>query len=108
VPLFLWAELLFSLPAILYALYRLAGRAGTTGALELLLLVYAFETAFTAAVCINDVGYWDPAAYPPRLKNVFRYQLYGPWFAVPALMFADMYSRLLRRLSAADAVKKTQ
>ncbi len=91
VPLFFAVEFAFLLPTVLYALYRLfpfgRGRASattatTTGPLELLLLVYSFEVAFTSAVCINDVLYWDPAVYSPAQKNMFIYQLFGPWFLV--------------------------
>lgn len=86
--LFLWMELLFSLPVVVYAARRLtAARAPTmttttTGPLELLLLVYALETALTTAVCIHDVGYWSPSAYSAADKNVFRFQLYGPWLVM--------------------------
>ncbi|OAA66832.1 hypothetical protein SPI_01408 [Niveomyces insectorum RCEF 264] len=118
-PLFFALELGFALPTALYAVYRLAGvvRGGngggrttgrTTGPLELLLLVYAFETALTTAVCIHDVAYWDPAVYSVAQKNVFRYQLMGPWLAMPALLFADMYARLLARFRVTDGTKKTQ
>ncbi len=81
VPLFFWAELLFSLPIVLYSVYRLPGRVGTSGVTELLILLYAFETAFTTAVCINDVPYWDPKVYSAEQKTVFFYQL-GPWVLI--------------------------
>ncbi|CAK7199905.1 hypothetical protein SEUCBS139899_002592 [Sporothrix eucalyptigena] len=105
--LFLWIELGFTLPVVLYSVYRFAQKKGTTGPFELLLVVYAFETALTTAVCIYDVGFWSPAVYSTADKNVFRFQLFGPWFAMPALMFVDMYGRLLSRLSV-DNTKKTQ
>ncbi|CAK7243973.1 MAG: hypothetical protein STHCBS139747_005507 [Sporothrix thermara] len=110
--LFMWIELAFTLPVVVYAVYRFASMkaaatTSTTGPLELLLVVYAFETALTTAVCINDVGYWTPALYSTAEKNVFRFQLFGPWFAMPALMFVDMYGRLLARFNA-DSTKKTQ
>ncbi|ROW05445.1 hypothetical protein VSDG_00545 [Cytospora chrysosperma] len=107
-PLMFMVELCFQLPVVFYATWRLSGKSGTTGRLELLLLAYAFETAFSTLLCINDVFYWDPAVYSPDQKNVFLYQLYGPWFAIPSLMFVDMYSRLYSRLAATDVVKKTQ
>ncbi|CAK7237322.1 hypothetical protein SCUCBS95973_009920 [Sporothrix curviconia] len=117
--LFLWIELTFTLPVVFYAVYRFASKlssklsskpatsASTTGPLELLLLVYALETALTTAVCIHDVGFWNPAVYSTADKNVFRFQLFGPWFAMPALLFADMYGRLLARFNV-DSAKKTQ
>lgn len=119
-------ELWFQLPAVIYAAWRLSGKKSTTGRLELLLLVYAFETAFSTLLCINDVFYWDPVVYPQEQKNVFLYQLYGPWFAIrkfhspwpgdrldadliiASLMFVDMYWRLHNRLAATGVVKKTQ
>jgi len=83
VPLFIWFELVFSLPLAIYSLYAFGvKRAGTTGPYELLMLVYAFETAFTTAVCIHDVQYWDPKVYSPAQKNMFMYQLFGPWLVV--------------------------
>ncbi|KUI53809.1 hypothetical protein VP1G_01110 [Cytospora mali] len=101
-------ELCFQLPVVFYATWRLSGKRGTTGRLELLLLVYAFETAFSTLLCINDVFSWDPMVYSPEQKNVFLCQLYGPWFAIPSLMFIDMYVRLHNRLASTDVVKKTQ
>ena len=88
--LFLWIEIGATLPIVFYSVYRFAklatksaGQAlSTTGPLELLLLIYAFETALTTAVCIHDVGYWSPAVYSEANKNVFRYQLFGPYFAM--------------------------
>ncbi|KAK3938324.1 hypothetical protein QBC46DRAFT_355966 [Diplogelasinospora grovesii] len=105
IPLFLSIEMLFSAPIVLYAVYRLGvKRAGTTGANELLFLVYAFETAFTTLVCIHDVLYWDDAVYNIDLKRTFVFNLFGPWFVIPAIMFVDMCSRILSRINAADAV----
>ncbi|CAK7264349.1 hypothetical protein SEPCBS119000_000953 [Sporothrix epigloea] len=108
--LFLRIELAWTLPVVLYAVYRLASKPAstkTTGSLELLLLVYALETALTTAVCIHDVSFWNPAVYSLADKNVFRFQLFGPWLAMPALLFVDMYTRLLSRFDA-DSTKKIQ
>ena len=83
IPLFLRIEVVFSLPLVLYAVYRLGiQRAGTTGPVELLFLVYAFETAFTTLVCINDVFWWDDAVYDQELKRTFIVNLFGPWFVI--------------------------
>lgn len=121
-------EIAFQLPVALYAAWRLSGSKGTSGPFELLLLVYAFETAFSTLLCVNDVFYWDPAIYSPEQKNVFVFQLYGAWLVIrkshlrahqelsgtrltslaAAIMFADMYWRLYSRLSVTDSVKKTQ
>lgn len=125
-------ELGLQLPVALYAAWRLSGKKGTSGPFELLLLVYAFETAFSTLLCINDVFYWDPAVYSLEQKNVFLFQLYGAWFAIrkshillqatfvggggfprltfptATIMFVDMYWRLYSRLSVTDSVKKTQ
>ncbi|CAK7566820.1 MAG: hypothetical protein SEPTF4163_004774 [Sporothrix epigloea] len=108
--LFMFIELAWTLPVVLYAVYRFASKSAstrTTGPLELLLLVYGLEVALTAAVCINDVSYWNPAVYSTADKNVFRFQLFGPWFVMPALLFADMYTRLLARFKG-DNTKKIQ
>lgn len=75
-------EIAFQLPTALYAAWRLSGSKGTSGPFELLLLVYAFETAFSTLLCINDVFYWDPAVYSPEQKNVFLFQLYGAWLVI--------------------------
>lgn len=86
--LFLKIEIGATLPIVFYSVYRFLKLARsslpktTTGPWELLLLVYAFETALTTAVCIHDVGYWSPAVYSEADKNVFRYQLFGPYFAM--------------------------
>ncbi|KAI7775646.1 hypothetical protein LA080_006484 [Diaporthe eres] len=101
-------EIGFQLPVALYATWRLSGSRGTSGPFELLLLVYAFETAFSTLLCINDVFYWDPTVYSREQKNVFLFQLYGAWLVIPTVMFVDMYGRLYSRLSATDYVKKTQ
>ncbi|KAG6366728.1 hypothetical protein INS49_000908 [Diaporthe citri] len=101
-------EIGFQLPVALYAVWRLSGSRGTSGPFELLLLAYAFETAFSTLLCINDVFYWDPAVYSWEQKKVFLFQLYGSWLVIPTVMFVDMYWRLYSRLSATDAVKKTQ
>ncbi len=87
VPLFMWAEAGFLLPTALYAAYRLAplpsrAAAGTTGPFELLLLVYSFHTALTTATCIHDVFYWDPTVFSQQQKDMFTYQMFGPWFTV--------------------------
>ncbi|KAJ0115475.1 integral membrane protein [Diaporthe amygdali] len=101
-------EIGFQLPVALYAAWKLSGKKGTSGPFELLLLVYAFETAFSTLLCINDVFYWDPAVYSREQKNVFLFQLYGAWLVIPAVMFVDMYWRLYSRLSVTDTIKKTQ
>ncbi|KAK0701584.1 transmembrane protein 6/97 [Lasiosphaeria miniovina] len=102
--LFLYLEFAFILPAVLYAVFQLGVmRRGTSGATELLLLLYGFETALTTLVCIHDVAYWDPAAYSPEVKRTLTFQLFGPWFAIPFLMSIDMACRILARFKAADA-----
>ncbi|OIW28647.1 hypothetical protein CONLIGDRAFT_632907 [Coniochaeta ligniaria NRRL 30616] len=115
IPFFFNFEIIFLLPTCLYAVYQHAVKAdrktGFTGSEELLYLVYAFVTGFTTLVCLNDVAYWDPAVYSAQDKMMFVFGLYGPYFAIPAIMFADMYSRLLRRLRVTEgvgSVKKTQ
>lgn len=86
ISLFMHIEFLFTLPIVLYTVYRLGiQRKGTSGADELLLLVYGLETALTTSVCLYDVSYWDDALYPSRLKNVFRFQFYGPWMLIRKL-----------------------
>lgn len=82
IQLFFLVELAFSLPTAIYAAFYLSGTRGTTGPLELLWLVYAFETAFSTLICINEIFYFDPAVYSQDAKNVFMYHLYGPWFVI--------------------------
>ncbi|KAK3687166.1 transmembrane protein 6/97 [Podospora appendiculata] len=102
--LFLYLEFAFSVPIVVYALYRLGvQRKGTSGADELLLLVYAFETALTTLTCIHDVSYWDPAVYSAELKQTFQLNFLGPWLLMPTLMFVDMVFRILARIKVADA-----
>lgn len=81
---FLFAfEICFQLPVAIYTLYRLGrGTKSTTGPLELLLLVYAVETAFSTMLCINHAFYIDPKDFTLEQRDVFIYQLMGPWVAV--------------------------
>lgn len=83
---FLFAlEMGFQLPTVVYSLLRL--RKGTTsGPFELLLMVYAFETAFTTALCMYSVFYIDEAVFTPAQRSVFLWQLMGPWLAVREYM----------------------
>lgn len=76
-------EIAFQLPVSLYSLRRLGrgGGEGTSGPYELLLLVYAFETAFSTMLCINHTAYLDPADFTTAQRDVFWYQLMGPWIA---------------------------
>lgn len=86
--LFLYLEFGFTLPVVLYAVYRLGlssfyGRSsGTSGLDELVFLVYGFETAFTTLVCFHDVFYWDDTLYSAELKNTFKYNFFGPWIVM--------------------------
>lgn len=85
----LHVELLFSLPVALLGVYRfaVAPRRGTSGPEELLLLVYAFETAFTTGLCMYDVFFWDPAVYSTAMKKTFLYQFYAPWLVLREFFF---------------------
>lgn len=81
--LFLLLVFAFLLPTSLYGIYHLGlKRRGTSGADELLFLVYALEVAFTTLVSIFDSFYWDSAVYSAELKRTFLVQLYGPWCLV--------------------------
>ncbi|KAL2022640.1 hypothetical protein VTK56DRAFT_4984 [Thermocarpiscus australiensis] len=103
--LFLRVELVFLLPTVLYGIYRLGvQRRGTSGADELLFLVFALELAFTTLVCIYDMFYWDDTVYSAELKRKFLYQFYGPYCVIPSLGAIDMAARILGRIRAADAV----
>jgi len=98
--LFLRLELAFLLPASIYSVYRLLGsNKGTTGPLELLLLVHGFQSALTTGVCLYDIDSWDPVVYPADVKSVFFYQMFGPWFVACESSkfppFADMRTRTL-------------
>lgn len=110
IPLFFHIEMLFLLPVCMYTVYSQGfgnRKVGFTGPEELLYLIYSFVTAFTTLVCVNDVFYWDEAIYDHKAKNVFLWQLYGPWVLIPGIMFYDMYSRLLRRLRASETAVAT-
>ena len=76
---FVVLEFIFLFPTAIYAIFRLSQKQGTTGPLELLLLVYGFEMAMSTYLCINDIALWDPVDYPTAVKNVFKYQIYGPY-----------------------------
>ncbi|GAB1316779.1 Efficient mitochondria targeting-associated protein 19 [Madurella fahalii] len=107
--LFLYLELVLLLPIVLYGIYRLGvQRRGTSGADELLFLVYALELAFTTLVCIFDSFYWDSAVYSTEVKRAFWVQFYGPWFIIPTLGAIDMATRILGRITAADAILQSR
>ncbi|KAK1775765.1 transmembrane protein 6/97 [Copromyces sp. CBS 386.78] len=101
--LFLYLEFGFSLPVVAYGFFKLAVKGkGTTGADELLFLVYALETALTTLVCIHDVGYWDPEVHSVEVRRRMVLQFFGPWFLVPSVMAVDMARRILGRIKVAD------
>lgn len=77
---FFTIELGFQLPVALYSAYRF-NRGTTTGGHELLLLVYAVETALSTMLCMNHAAYLDPKDFTPEQRDVFFYQLMGPWVA---------------------------
>lgn len=81
--MFLYLEMAIELPIVLFTVYRLGvQRKGTSGAHELALLVYSFQTAFTTAVCIHDVLYWDTSVYTAEVKNKVIGMSYLPWVIV--------------------------
>ncbi|TGJ77138.1 hypothetical protein E0Z10_g10740 [Xylaria hypoxylon] len=109
-PLFAFFELIFHLPVSVWAvraLWSALGR-GLSGGSELLLLVYGFQTAITTLTCMYEAALWDPAVVSVQQKTVLVGGLYGGYFALAVLLTVDMYARVLKRVNAADAVKKTQ
>jgi hypothetical protein len=81
--LFCHLEVIFALPIILFTIFRLGiQRRGTSGAHELVMLVYAFEAAFTTLTCMNDVLFWDSAIYPLALKQKLLTNMYAPFFVI--------------------------
>ncbi|KAK3391161.1 transmembrane protein 6/97 [Podospora didyma] len=106
---FLYAEIFTTLPVVLYAIWHLGvRRRGTSGATELVLLVYGYHVALSTAMCIYSVLFWDPAVYSREAKRTLILQYYAPWLAVPTLIFFDMASRLFKRFRAADAALATK
>ncbi|KAI2602161.1 transmembrane protein 6/97 [Hypoxylon sp. NC1633] len=109
--LFAFLELVYHLPVSVWAvraLYRGAGNLD--GRAELVLLVYGIETALTTATCMWEAYLWDPVVVTAQQKVMLLGGLYGSYLAVgiAVLLTADMYARLLMRLSAADIRKKIQ
>jgi hypothetical protein len=81
--LFMFLELAFLLPTVLYGVYRLAvQRRGTSGGDELLFFVYALEVAFTTLVCIYNTFYLDDALFPVEVRREMQVQLYGPFLVI--------------------------
>ncbi|KAI0016882.1 transmembrane protein 6/97 [Xylariomycetidae sp. FL0641] len=107
-PLFALLELVFHLPVSLWAVGRLRGERGLSGSAELLLLVYAVETALTTATCMYEALHWDPAIVSAQQKLVLLGGLYGGYLALAVVLMGDMYARLLKRVNAVDARKKAQ
>ncbi|KAI1473778.1 transmembrane protein 6/97 [Daldinia eschscholtzii] len=106
-PLFAFLELVFHLPVSLWAVRTLFG-GKLNGSAELLLLVYGIETVLTTATCMYEAFLWDPAVVTAEQKVVLLCGLYGGYLAIAAILSADMYTRLLKRLDAVDARKKIQ
>ncbi|KAI1170966.1 transmembrane protein 6/97 [Nemania sp. FL0916] len=107
--LFAFLELVYHLPVSLWAVRALWGSAGKLGGgVELALLVYGFETALTTATCMYEAALWDPEVVTLDQKMVLVGGLYGGYFALAVVMTIDMYSRVLRRVNAADVAKKVQ
>lgn len=80
---FLFAiEIGFQLPVVLFTAYRYSKGKTTTGGHELLLLVYAFETSFSTALCMTHAFYIDPKDFSLEQRDAFLYQLMAPWVAV--------------------------
>ncbi|EXF75047.1 hypothetical protein CFIO01_12475 [Colletotrichum fioriniae PJ7] len=106
--LFTYIEIVYQLPMAAWMVYRFSRSTGTTPGFELAVLVFCVECALTTLTCIYDVFHWDPAVYSQAQKNVFVFNLYGPWVVIPALMGLDMWLRILKRVNAADGTKKLQ
>lgn len=123
--LFTYIEIVYQLPMAVWMVYRFSGRTGTTPGFELAVLVFAVECALTTLTCIYDTLHWDPAVYSQAQKNVFIFNLYGPWVvmrksafpdrklrslgtdrrSIAALMGLDMWMRILGRLQAGGKTK---
>ncbi|KAF9872383.1 hypothetical protein CkaCkLH20_10210 [Colletotrichum karsti] len=106
--LFTYLEMFFQLPMAVWMTYRFSRRTGTTPGFELAVLVLSVELVLTTLTCIYDVFHWDPAVYSEAQKNVFIFNLYGPWVVIPALMGLDMWLRILGRVDSAEKTKKVQ
>ncbi|KAI0403754.1 transmembrane protein 6/97 [Xylaria palmicola] len=108
-PLYAALELVFHLPVSLWAARALLPSAPPlSGAAELLLFAYGLETALTTLTCVWDITRWDPAVVTAAQKTVLAGGLYGGYLALAVLLTVDMYTRVLKRVNAADAVKKAQ
>ncbi|KAK2000489.1 hypothetical protein LX36DRAFT_709353 [Colletotrichum falcatum] len=103
--LFTKIEMFYQLPMAAWMVYGFSGRTGTTPGFELAVVVFAVECALTTLTCIYDILHLDPAVYSQAQKNVFVFNLYGPWVVIPALMGVDMCMRILSRVRVADKAK---
>ncbi|KAK1594162.1 transmembrane protein 6/97 [Colletotrichum navitas] len=103
--LFSYIEIFYQLPMAVWMVYGFSRRTGTTPGFELAVLVFAVQCALTTLTCIYDTLYWDPAVYSQAQKNVFIFNLYGPWVVIPALMGVDMCLRILRRVQVIEKAK---
>lgn len=98
-PLFAFLELVFHLPVSLWAVGALWGGRRPSGAAELLLLVYGFETAITTFTCMYDAALWDPAVVSFEQKTVLIGGLYGGYFALGEFFYISfIYSSTLFRI----------
>ncbi|KAL0933431.1 uncharacterized protein CTRU02_212394 [Colletotrichum truncatum] len=106
--LFTYLETFYQLPMTIWMIHRFSRRTGSTPGFELAVLVFSVECVLTTLTCIYDVFHWDPSVYSDAQKNVFIFNLYGPWVIIPALMGLDMWLRILNRVNSADKAKKLQ
>ncbi|KAH7154713.1 transmembrane protein 6/97 [Fusarium sp. MPI-SDFR-AT-0072] len=101
-----YVELVVQFPLALYLVGSLFSKQHLTGAAELGANVYGMVTGLCTAIVCHDLWYLGPDTISAQAKQTLLYAAYLPYAILPILMSADMYLRLLSRLSGQSRMKQ--
>ncbi|KAJ5584020.1 uncharacterized protein N7459_003820 [Penicillium hispanicum] len=89
---FIWMELLYHVPASLWAVW---GLLRDHPLVPVHLLVFGVQAFVTSLTCLVEVWSWPDRSVPEKQQIT---SLYGPYVALGALMALDMVARLRSQL----------
>ncbi|CZT06234.1 uncharacterized protein RAG0_12032 [Rhynchosporium agropyri] len=84
---FIWTEFLYQAPVMIWSLGALRR---SSPRLPVVLLPYALLVFVTTATCMYEYSFWEI----PFQHKIDLTTLYGPYLALSAFMFVDMWIRL--------------
>ncbi|TVY44765.1 putative membrane protein [Lachnellula subtilissima] len=99
--LFIWSELFFQAPVMLWAL---GGLYRNSPKFPLVLLPYSTVVFLTTVTCMFEFAFWPV----PSNEKVELCKLYGPYLAISAFMGVDMYLRLNNVIAQASTVSSAK